>query len=225
MANKIDFGQWTVPEDWSQISLRQFQDIRKYYEDEDKPFDIRDVVQILVNKTRDEVDQLPVEFLEVIMDKMSFIEHEPTIADPTNKITINGEEYMINIVDKLKTGEYVAADSVMKADKYDFASVLAILCRKDGEVYDSRFEAENFEARKKMFEDEPAINIFPLLAFFLNCYVVSQTHSLLYSQVEEAVNLTQQSIDSSTGIGGLRRRYLNWQMKRLRKSLTSNRPT
>lgn len=34
--NKIDYGSWTVPTDWSQISLKQFQDIERYYDDKDK---------------------------------------------------------------------------------------------------------------------------------------------------------------------------------------------
>ena len=220
--NKIDFGDWKVPSAWDEINLKTFQEINKYYSNKDKKFDVRDVLEILCDKTRDEIDQLPMEFLDIIMSKLSFLEEEPKVSEPSNKIEIDGETYIINVMEKLKTGEYVAADSVMKSDKYDYASILAILCRKENEVYDSKFEAEEFEKRKKMFENEPVVNILPIIGFFLNCYMLSVIPSQLYSEVEEELNRIQQNIDSSTKIGGFKKRYLNWQMKKLRKSLKSN---
>lgn len=220
--NKIDLGNWNVPSAWDEINLKTFQEINKYYSNKDKKFDVRDVLEILCDKTRDEINQLPMEFLDIIMSKLSFLEEEPNVSEPSNKIEIDGETYIINVMEKLKTGEYVAADSVMKSDKYDYASILAILCRKENEVYDSKFEAEEFEKRKKMFENEPVVNILPIIGFFLNCYMLSAIPSLLYSEVEEELNRIQQNIDSSTKIGVFKKRYLNWQMKKLRKSLKSN---
>ena len=221
----IDYGSWSVPVRWEDVTLKQYQEIEKYYEDKDKDFDIREVLHIFTNHTQDEINALPVEFLEEIMTHLLFLQTKPEEKEPTNKIIINGEEYFINFMEKLKTGEYIAADMAMKNDKHDYASFLAILCRKKGEIYDSNYEANKFDERKKMFENQPVINIFPILGFFLSLYAQLQIPSLLYTKVEEAINLIQQNIDNSDKIGVFKKYYMNLRMKRLRKLLESTNNT
>lgn len=216
-----DFGEWNCPTKWDDITLKVYQEIEKYYKDKDEKFDVRDVLHILTNKTDDEINELPAEFLDTILTHLIFLTTTPDVGEPSNKIVIDGVEYSINVMEKLKLGEYVAVDNVIKADASDYASMLAILCRKEGEIYDSKFEAEEFEKRKEMFEKQPVTKILPIVGFFLNLYIVSERHSQLYSLVEEGINLTQQSIDNSQKIGVSKRLYLNWQMRKLRKSLKS----
>lgn len=216
-----DFGEWKVPTKWSDITLKVYQEIEKYYKDKDEKFDVRDVLHILTNKTDDEINELPAEFLDTILTHLIFLTTTPDVGEPSNKIVIDGEEYSINVMEKLKLGEYVAVDNVIKADASDYASMLAILCRKEGEIYDSKFEAEEFEKRKEMFEKQPVTRILPIIGFFLNLYIISKIPSQLYSQVEEGIGLIQQNIDNSQKIGASKRLYLNWQMRKLRKSLKS----
>lgn len=216
-----DFGEWNVPSKWDDITLKVYQEIEKYYKDKDEKFDVRDVLHILTNKTDDEINELPAEFLDTILTHLIFLTTTPDVGEASNKIEIDGEEYKVNVMEKLKLGEYVAVDNVIKADASDYASILAILCRKEGEVYDSKFEAEDFEKRKEMFEKQPVTKILPIVGFFLNLYIVSKIPSQLYSQVEEGINLIQQNIDNSQKIGVSKRLYLNWQMRKLRKSLKS----
>lgn len=217
-----DFGQWNVPAKWDDVTLKVYQEIEKYYKGkEEKQFDVRDVLHILTNKSEDEINELPAEFLDTILTHLIFLVTTPEVGEPTNKIEIDGVEYKINIMEKLKLGEYVAVDNVLKSDSSDYASILAILCRKEGEIYDSRFEAEEFEKRKVMFEKQPVTKILPIIGFFLNLYILSERHSQLYSLVEEGINLTQQNIDNLEKIGVSKRLSLNWQMKKLRKSLKS----
>ena len=125
-------------------------------------------------------------------------------------------------MEKLKLGEYVSADNVLKNDKHNYAALLAILCRKDGEIYDSKFEAELFEDRVKLFEKQPITEILPIISFFLSLYVQLGIPSVLYTQVEEALNHIQQSIDNSQKIGGWKKLCMKWRITRLRKSLKSN---
>lgn len=214
-----DFGEWKVPSKWDDITLKVYQEIEKYYKDKDEKFDVRDVLHILTNKTDDEINELPAEFLDTILTHLIFLTTTPDVGEATNKIVIDGVEYSINVMEKLKLGEYVAVDNVLKADASDYASMLAILCRKEGEIYDSKFEAEEFEKRKEMFEKQPVTMILPIIGFFLNLYIVSKIPSQLYSQVEEGINLIQQNIDNSQKIGASKRLSLNWQMRKLRKSI------
>ena len=140
MEEIIDYGQWVVPTKWEDVTLKQFQEIERFYEDKDKDFDVREVLHIFTNKGIDEINALPLEFLEEIMRNLLFLKERPEEKKPTNSVTINGERYAVQIENKLKVGEYVATDTALKGDKHNYAAILAILCRKDGELYDSKFE-------------------------------------------------------------------------------------
>lgn len=225
MENIIDYGSVTVPKNWDELTLKKYQDIEKYYEDKEDNFNVIDVLDILIDKDRDYIQSLPAEFLDTILTHLVFLSTTPEVGEPTNKIVIDGEEYSINIMEKLKVGEYVAVDTVLKADKHDYSSILAILCRKKGEIYDSRFEAEEFEKRKEMFEKQSVTKILPIIGFFLNLFIVLERHSQLFTVVEEGINLIQQSIKNSEKIGASRKLYLNWQVKKLKKSLKSIKST
>ena len=220
--NVIDFGSWTVPTSWEEITLKQFQEIEKYYSDKDKDFDIREVLHIFTNKTEDEINELPIVFTNELMNKLMFLKDKPNDYEPSNFIEIDGVRYSINIMEKLKTGEFVAIDTILKSDPHDYISIFAVLCRKDGEIYDSKFEAEEFDKRVELMGKQPAIKMLPLIAFFFNLYIVRMTHSQLYSEVEEGLNLIQQNIDNSENLGVFKRLSLNSQMKKLRKLLKSN---
>ena len=220
--NVIDFGKWTVPTSWEELTLKQFQEIEKYYSNKDKDFDIREVLHIFTNKTEDEINALPIVFTNELMNKLMFLKDKPKDYEPSNFIEIDGVRYGINIMDKLKTGEFVAIDTILKNDPHDYISIFAVLCRKDGEIFDSKFEAEEFGKRVELMGKQPAIKMLPLIAFFFNLYVVRKTHSLLYLEVEEGLNHIQQSINNSESLGVFKRRSLNSQMKKLRKLVELN---
>lgn len=219
--NIVDFGEWIVPKSWNDITLRQYQEIERFYEDKEKNVDIREIIHILCNKTVDEVNQLPAEFLDIILEKLAFLQKEPEIKAPSNKIKIDGVEYIVNIMEKLKTGEYVSFDMVLKNDKHNYAAMLAILCRKEGEVYDSKFEAEVFDKRVKMFEEQSVMNILPIVSFFLNLLLTLGKHSELYIQVEEAINHIARQLKTSQSLGACKKLYLTLQIRKLKRSLKS----
>ena len=222
--NVIDFGSWTVPTSWEDVTLKMFQEIEKYYSDKDKKFDVREVLDIFTDHTRDEIDQLPINFTDKLLNELSFLKEQPKYGDASASIEIDGEKYSINVMEKLKTGEYVAIDAILKSDPHDYISILAVLCRKNGEIYDSKFEAELFEERQKLFAKQPIMKIMPLISFFLSLYILRMTHSQLYSEVEEGLNLMEQNIESSRANGDLSElstRRLMKKLRKLRKSIKS----
>ena len=222
--NVIDLGKWHCPSSWEEITFKQFQEIEKYYSNKDEKFDVRNVLDIFTDHTRDEIDQLPINFTDKLLNELSFLKEQPKYGDASPKIEIDGEEYRINVMEKLKTGEYVAIDTILKSDPHDYISILAVLCRKNGEIYDSKFEAEVFEDRQKLFAKQSIIKIMPLISFFLSLYILRMTHSQLYSEVEEGLSLIQQNIESSRANGdlsALSTRRLMKKLRKLRKSLKS----
>lgn len=225
MDNIVDLGSWIVPNSWDKVTLKMYQEIEKLFSETSESFDVRKCLHILTNHSEDEINMLPVEFMEDIMSNLSFLQEPIKEQEPSNKVEISGETYFINIMEKLKFGEYVSADSVLKNDSHNYAALMAILCRKDGEVYDSKYEAEVFDDRMKMWEEQPITKILPVVNFFLSLYVQSEIPSKLYTMAEEALNLTAQSINNSPKIGVSRRLYLKWQVTKLRKLLKSSKNT
>lgn len=215
--NVIDFGSITVPTCWEEVTLKMYSEIERFYENKDEDFDLRKVVHILCGLSIDEINALPLEFLEEIMSKMVFLQEKPTEKKPTNSVEIKGERYTIHTENKLKVGEYVAADTAMKGDKHNYAAIMAILCRKDGEIYDSKFENEVLEDRIKMWEGVPVTEILPLIGFFFELYITLQMPTLLSSKAMEAIDLTRKDIETLHQNGGISKRYMKSQMKKLRK--------
>lgn len=212
-----DFGEWKVPSKWDDITLKVYQEIEKYYKDKDEKFDVRDVLHILTNKTDDEINELPAEFLDTILTHLIFLTTTPDVGEATNKIVIDGETYTANVSEKLKVGEYIAVDTLVKDDAHNYAAILAILFRKEGEKYDSHFENEVLEDRIKMFEEQPVVNVLPLVNFFINCYITLQTPILLSSRIEEAISLTRSNIESLHKSGEISKRSMKSAMKKLKK--------
>lgn len=214
----IDFGQWNVPESWNDINLGVYQDIERYYSEHKGDFKATEVLHILCDKSIDEVNALPITFVEKIMEHLTFLTEQPNIQ-PSNKIVIDGEEYVVHNEKTLKFGEYVSTDSIIRADSHNYAALLAVVCRKEGEEFDSKFEAEVYDERVKLFEKQPVINILPIIAFFLMCWEVTEGISQVYSMVKEEADQLVQSIKSSPNLGACKKRYLSWQAKRILKSL------
>ena len=215
--NIIDCGMWSVPCRWEDINLRTYQEIERYYDGKDKKFDLREVLEIFTNHTRDEINELPLEFLEKIMSQLSFMSEKPKDEEPRNWIEIDGERYVVHTENQLRAGEYIASDTLLKSDRHNYAALLAILCRKDGEVYDSHFENEVLEDRIKLFEEQPITKVLPIVGFFLQCYIASMTPTLLSSKVREAIDLTRKDIETLQKSGGISKRSMKSAMKKLRK--------
>lgn len=223
--NEIDYGSIKVPTSWDEVSVGCFEKIEEYYRENKDVRNITDMAAIMIGKDKDFVMSLPSDFLGIILSKLDFMSTPPEQKEPTNKIVIDNEVYQVNIRERLRTGEYCAVEMAMKDNPRCFANILAILCRKEGEIYDSKFENEILPERVKLFESQPITNVLPVATFFLECYIALGTTSQLYSKVEEAVNLIAESIKSSTKLGLGRKLYMKWQERKLRRLLKSIKST
>lgn len=213
----IDYGEWTVPTSWDQITLKMYQEIEKLYENKDKRFDVRECLHIFTNKSIDEINALPLEFVDSLLNNLVFLQTKPEEKEPRNWVDINGERYTINTQNKLKVGEYIASDAVLKSDPHNYAAILAVLARKTGEEYDSKFENEVLDDRIKMFEQVPVTDVLALCSFFLTLYMASVIPSRLSSSIREGIDLTRSNIENSAKNGEISRRSMKSLMKKLKK--------
>lgn len=213
--NIIDLGTVTIPTNWDEVTLLQFQDLQRIYKDED--FDIRKILTIFIGKTEDELNGMPVEFLDIMLDKLKFLYEKPLQQEPSNEMEIDGEIYKINYQNKLKVGEYVAAEMVLKDDKYNYAGLLAVLCRKENEIYDSKYENEILEDRIKLFQNQPITKVLPIIDFFLRLSMTLQLPIALSTEAEELINRSVQTIKTLQTNGHLSKHSMRQHMKTLMK--------
>lgn len=213
----IDYGNWTVPESWNELTLKMFSDIEQYYSDKEKKVDVREVLHLLTDHSIDEIGQLPIEFVNKLLERLIWLQEAPKWDDPTNKVEIDGEQYVVNVKEKLKTGEYIAVDTVLKSDKNNYAAILAILCRKEGEIFDSKFENEILQSRIELWEKQPITKIMPIMNFFLQCFLILRAPSQMSMEIQEAISHIRKDIETSVKNGEHSKHFMKSVMKKLKK--------
>lgn len=215
--DSYNYGEIKVPTSWDEVTLSQFQKINEYYQDKEKTFNVVDVIDIFIDKDKDYIMSLPAEFLEIILDKLKFLSTEIETKEPTNKIEIDGETYQINFMEKLRVGEFIAVEMATKNDEHNYANMLAILCRKEGEIYDSTFENEVLPSRVELFENQPVTKVMPLINFFLVRYILLQAPSQLSIQLKEGINQERENIQNLYKNGEVSKHTMKSAMKTLKK--------
>lgn len=214
-----DFGSIKVPTKWEEVSLGQFEKIMKLTGGENKRVDVMSLLGILTGQDEDYINSLPASFVETLMAHLIFLNDNPRTYDHTaSQIKIGGDFYSIHFLEELKFGEYVEVNESIKNDPLDYSSILAILCRKDGEAFDEDFAANKFKQRKEMFQQQPVTEILPLIGFFLKLFLLSRANSQgCLTELESATSQLLQHTNSSVSNGDGGKRSLSWRMRTTRK--------
>ena len=215
-----DFGEWKVPSSWDDLTLGKFQELERLYDgddDKERKFDVRDVLDLMTEHTKDEINELPIEFTDMLLRKMYWLHEQPDFGKPSNKITIDGVQYTVHNENEMKFGEYVALDTAMKGDKHNYAAMLAILCRKEGEIFDAKFENEILPSRIEFWKNVSVIKVMPIVSFFLELSSMSLQVSQLSSEIQEGINHILKHIETSKRNGVFSALYTKWQVRKLKK--------
>ena len=257
METAYDFGSITVPTKWDEVTLQMLSDylaLSKEKEDalekdkkqaerdktempneKDEKYNItdKDLLKCFTDFDMDKYDILPVELYNSIMSNFSFVLEDMPQWKPSNHLSYNGMEFVVNTMEALKVKEYEDAEMILRNNMYDYPSLLAVLCRKVtgtktdnvtglswevNEVYDSEFANKIFDARREMFAKMPITKVMPLISFFLlrglECNNLSQNSLTTIAQ-----NLydTLQVIEDSQKTTGLQRLFIRQEMIKLRK--------
>ena len=215
-----DFGEWKVPSSWDELTLGKFQELERLYDTEDgneRKFDVRDVLDLMTDRTKDEINELPIEFTDMLLRKMYWLHEQPEFGKPSNKITIDGETYTVHNENEMKFGEYVALDTALKGDKHNYAAMLAILCRKDGEIFDAKFENEVLPSRIEFWKNVSVMKVMPIVSFFLELSSMSLQVSQLSLEIQEGINHILKHIETSKRNGVFSALYTKWQVRKLKK--------
>ena len=215
-----DFGEWKVPQSWDDLTLGKFQELERLYDGDDeneRKFDVRDVLDLMTDRTKDEINELPIEFTDSLLRKMYWLHEQPDFGKPSNKITIDGVQYTVHNENEMKFGEYVALDTALKGDKHNYAAMLAILCRKEGEIFDAKFENEILPSRIEFWKNVSVMKVMPIVSFFLELSSMSLQVSQLSSEIQEGINHILKHIETSKRNGVFSALYTKWQVRKLKK--------
>ena len=215
-----DFGEWKVPQSWDDLTLGKFQELERLYdgeEDKERKFDVRDVLDLMTDRTKDEINELPIEFTDSLLRKMYWLHEQPQFGKPSNKITVDGVQYTVHNENEMKFGEYVALDTAMKGDKHNYAAMLAILCRKEGEIFDAKFENEVLPSRIEFWKNVSVMKVMPIVSFFLELSSMSLQVSQLSLEIQEGINHILKHIETSKRNGVFSELYTRCQVRKLRK--------
>lgn len=214
-----DFGEWKVPSSWDDLTLGKFQELERLYDgdENERKFDVRDVLDLMTDRTKDEINELPIEFTDMLLRKMYWLHEQPQFGKPSNKITVDGVQYTVHNENEMKFGEYVALDTALKGDKHNYAAMLAILCRKDGEIFDAKFENEVLPSRIEFWKNVSVMKVMPIVSFFLELSSMSLQVSQLSLEIQEGINHILKHIETSKQNGVFSALYTKWQVRKLKK--------
>ena len=174
---KIQLGKYKVAEKWEDVTLLQWQNyVRNASSKEDNSVDIISTLETFSDIPRSVINQMPTDLFESVILRLKWITEQPD-QTPSQSVEINGETYMINVMEKLKVKEYLDLNTVIENDKFNYSMIFAILCRKKGEEYDEEFIADKLPDRLEMFEKMNCVDGMKLIAFFLTCWVELETRS------------------------------------------------
>lgn len=257
METAYDFGSITVPTKWEEVTLQMLSDYlalskekeealekdKKQAErdktempnEKDEKYNItdKDLLKCFTDFDMEKYDVLPVELYNSIMSNFSFVLEDMPQWKPSNHLSYNGMEFVVNDKESLKVLEWDDCESILRNNMYDYPSLLAVLCRKVtgtktdnvtglswevNEVYDYEFANKIFDARREMFAKMPITKAMPLISFFLlrgleynnlsKNYITTLGH-----QLDEVVGNMLDSINSM----GLRKWLYLPQMIKLKK--------
>ena len=257
MDSVLDFGNITVPTKWEEVTLQMMSDYLKRSKDKEKALGEdkaqaekdktvmpdegdekynltdKDLLEIFTDFPMEKYDILPVELYNAIMGNFAFLMDGMPEWKPSNHLSYNGMEFVINDKETLKVKEYEDSEMILRNNMYDYPSLLAVLCRKvtgvktDGvtglswevnEEYNSEFANKIFDARREMFAKMPIPKAMPLIGFFLTKgLTLSQASQNYLTTLAQSLYDTVQSIEDSLKATGLRRWLYLPQMTKLWK--------
>ena len=257
METAYDFGSITVPTKWDEVTLQMLSDylaLSKEKEDalekdkaqamrdktempneKDEKYNLtdKDLLRIFTNFDMEKYDVLPVELYNSIMSNFSFVLEDMPQWKPSNHLSYNGMEFVVNDKEAMKVKEYEDAEMILRNNMYDYPSLLAVLCRKVtgtktdnvtglswevNEVYDSEFANKIFDARREMFANMPITLVMGLIGFFLLKGLTSTNLSQNYLTTigHQLLSLVENLEDSARHIVS-KKPYMIVRMIKLRK--------
>ncbi|MFD2717896.1 hypothetical protein ACFST9_04170 [Hymenobacter monticola] len=185
---KLNSTTYFLPESWQEVTLEQFQ--RYHATQKDAKLGQLEkagkILNIFSEAPLTDVEEAGAELMFRLFERLNFLKEEVT-SEPVAHFLFNGATYYVNSLEKF--GELAAYDRVVGHFKGDMIAasgyILAILCRKKGEVFTNDKNALTEQA-KRFEKGLDAQTVMSLIAFFLSSAQESRTVSQFSLRAEAA---------------------------------------
>ena len=195
----------TIPTDWSEVTVRQFQELSKVpdldYSDLDKQLKI---LEILTGVSDDYFLNISFTDLKKIIKKTDFVNHTPLSLRKKHRLKIKGRRYAVNYIpQELIAGEYIDLTELTKEGanvNKNIAKILAIYLKPInifGFPLRRCYEKKNGKLiqtiKSRKYTEELILDnltmdvVFPMSGFFLNLWqrLTKATLTYLEEQMEQ----------------------------------------
>lgn len=184
-----------VPQGWHEISLGLWERIHalKPQTYNERARYIADLCSVEYSVLR----ELPTDLFNIMHEHAAWIFEDMRVAAST-QIEIDGVKYFIKPEDKISLGEWAdVCDAQADGREAVLSNVLAILLRPAGEEYDF----EKSEARQKLFADQPASKILPILVFFMESSELLGMRKKTYANLLELLGKLPKNMQILRAVG------------------------
>jgi hypothetical protein len=159
---------YKIPEKWEEITVGQYQDIVTIDPELKGVFLSIKLANLILSIPEEEIEDLPIEEFNNILDKMSFLNTE-VVKKNKEFVKLNDELYYFKKdFNKLTTGEVASIDMILSDAEGNWYAVmdklLCIYLRKEGET---KFKTE-FMQRAPLFKALPITDVINLFFSFSN---------------------------------------------------------
>lgn len=225
--NKVKYA---LPEDWSEVTFRQFKELDKLDKQELGQLEkIGRMVAVFIGVSYDSLADNP-DLIFKIWNNLNFLYTPVEEIPPAMHFNFKGETFFVrhlNNVSYRELSDYQTIEAIFRGDVEGITRKLAVLCRKSDEM--PLRSTEDIEARAEFFEDLDFRTVLSINNFFLKSQQLLREATLRYSELEKLVKEKEQKLrDSMTvsGVGGrLRTKWrhllLNWSLFIVRRLPTS----
>ena len=212
------------PKSWNDITLKKYQNLQSYFEslkEEEEPQNLK-VLSLLTETKEEDLRLLPTRIINEAVQSLNFLKELPNNTEERNYLLIDGERYYLTTMEEMTFGEWVDINQVLQSNKNDFASVLAIICRKQGEEYNQLYINQIFESRVEMFNEVDMNEIGRGITFCLGSWArLERLSQDSINQVKEEVRQFAKSIENSMKDGHCNQPFTFWQKRKLKRLMKS----
>lgn len=194
---KVNEIEYSIPTDWNDITLKQFQDYYKISNEDAKAFSKR--IAVLTGIDVETIENSSVDAVAFIANLMSNVLEKL----PTNEVQLSfehkGESFQIHHNETISFGQFVDWDTIV--NKGDIIENLATLIAIRTFSVNDNYNSKELNRRVDLFKDLPVNIAYAYASFFLNLPKVTERGLEYYGKAKAAEQLTMEALKHLTKSG------------------------
>jgi hypothetical protein len=163
---------YQFPENWDEVTVKQFCDVfRNNYDEHNNFYGSVLLMSALTGVDKEVIEMMDVDDFKMLLEKLKFMQQD-VVKSEDESIIINDEEYFLyNDFSKYTTGEIITIEILLEQAENNVIRIMPeLLCvflrKKNAKGNIEKFKT-SFMTRKQEFETLPISKIYHIFSFFL----------------------------------------------------------